>query len=335
MAGVNNVSSAGSMFTANTNTVSTATDPYSTQTYSPESTDKNTLTISSYFKLLAAEMANQDMTNPMDSSEIMNQMSQMAMVQSLASMTTALQTSTALSKTSYAASMIGKEVTLNVASGEVDEETGATSLVKGVIASVNISGEEPTFKLEGDDTEYSMDKIMSIGKGVVNATSTSGTAATSTSALTGKAKIIAELAKMNIKGTEEMTYTELTELYENGKDGKMPKDKSLWIDASKYDDYDWSIYDEKEEEEKVKSTTSTTSTTTTASTVATTTATETEETSETKEVEEVTTIDQQAAAASESMETVEEAEETSAEEESETVEETEATSKAQNDSEGE
>ena len=66
--------------------VSSATSPYEKATYSAKSNDKNTLSIESYFKLLSAQLANQDMTSPMDNSEMMAQMTQMAMVQSLGTM---------------------------------------------------------------------------------------------------------------------------------------------------------------------------------------------------------------------------------------------------------
>ena len=67
--------------------VSSATSPYEAGSYTAKSNAKNTLTIESYFKLLSAQLAHQDMSNPMDNSEMMAQMTQMAMVQSLGTMT--------------------------------------------------------------------------------------------------------------------------------------------------------------------------------------------------------------------------------------------------------
>ena len=85
--------------------VSSATSPYEKATYSAKSNDKNTLSIESYFKLLSAQLANQDMTSPMDNSEMMAQMTQMAMVQSLGTMTTNMKQEMALTKTSYLAGL--------------------------------------------------------------------------------------------------------------------------------------------------------------------------------------------------------------------------------------
>ena len=98
--------------------VSSATSPYEKATYSAKSNDKNTLSIESYFKLLSAQLANQDMTSPMDNSEMMAQMTQMAMVQSLGTMTTNMKQEMALTKTSYLAGLIGKDVSAKVPEAE-------------------------------------------------------------------------------------------------------------------------------------------------------------------------------------------------------------------------
>ena len=76
--------------------VSGTNNPYASTHYTAKSNDKNTLTITSYIQLLATQLQNQDLTNPMDNSEMMNQMTQMAMVQALSSMT---ETMTATSAT--------------------------------------------------------------------------------------------------------------------------------------------------------------------------------------------------------------------------------------------
>ncbi len=142
-----------------TSVTSTSTSPYSAQTFSAEANDKNTLTIQSYFKLLAAELANQDMTDPMDTGDIMNQMSQMAMVQSLATVTTTMKTSMALNQQSYAASMIGREVTVTA----LDERTGEMVAKTGIVGSISLQGEAPTVYLQGDTTGYAIGDIAGVG----------------------------------------------------------------------------------------------------------------------------------------------------------------------------
>ena len=94
--------------------VSGTTDPYTPQVYSAGSTEKNTLTVTSFIKLLAAQLANQDMTNPMSNSERMGQMTQMAMVQSMGAMTDSITTSTAVTSQTYAAGLVGQELTVAV-----------------------------------------------------------------------------------------------------------------------------------------------------------------------------------------------------------------------------
>ena len=89
-------------------------DPYSTGSYTPETNDKNTLTMTGFFQLLATQLQNQDMSNPMDNSELMAQMTQMAMMQSMNAMTASMNNSTAINTQTYAASLVGQEVTMAV-----------------------------------------------------------------------------------------------------------------------------------------------------------------------------------------------------------------------------
>ena len=162
--------------------VSSATSPYEKATYSAKSNDKNTLSIESYFKLLSAQLANQDMTSPMDNSEMMAQMTQMAMVQSLGTMTTNMKQEMALTKTSYLAGLIGKEVSAKVPEAEQKANPNAPKEKSGVIASVNLTGDEPSFRLQGDVTDYPLESLLMVRQaGAASETSTTGSAVTATS----------------------------------------------------------------------------------------------------------------------------------------------------------
>lgn len=162
--------------------VSSATSPYEKATYSAKSNDKNTLSIESYFKLLSAQLANQDMTSPMDNSEMMAQMTQMAMVQSLGTMTTNMKQEMALTKTSYLAGLIGKEVSAKVPEAEQKANPNAPKEKSGVIASVNLTGDEPSFRLQGDVTDYPLESLLMVRQaGAVSESSTTGSAVTATS----------------------------------------------------------------------------------------------------------------------------------------------------------
>ena len=166
--------------------VSSATSPYEKATYSAKSNDKNTLSIESYFKLLSAQLANQDMTSPMDNSEMMAQMTQMAMVQSLGTMTTNMKQEMALTKTSYLAGLIGKDVTAKVPESELKANPNAPKEKSGVIASVNLTGDEPSFRLEGDITDYPLESLLMVRQaGTASATGTTGAAVTAPGASTG------------------------------------------------------------------------------------------------------------------------------------------------------
>ena len=166
--------------------VSSATSPYEKATYSAKSNDKNTLSIESYFKLLSAQLANQDMTSPMDNSEMMAQMTQMAMVQSLGTMTTNMKQEMALTKTSYLAGLIGKEVSAKVPEAEQKANPNAPKEKSGVIASVNLTGDEPSFRLQGDVTDYPLESLLMVRQaGTAAATTTTGSAVTAPGASTG------------------------------------------------------------------------------------------------------------------------------------------------------
>ena len=166
--------------------VSSATSPYEKATYSAKSNDKNTLSIESYFKLLSAQLANQDMTSPMDNSEMMAQMTQMAMVQSLGTMTTNMKQEMALTKTSYLAGLIGKEVSAKVPEAEQKANPNAPKEKSGVIASVNLTGDEPSFRLQGDVTDYPLESLLMVRQaGAASESSTTGSAVTAPGASTG------------------------------------------------------------------------------------------------------------------------------------------------------
>lgn len=144
--------------------VSGTNNPYKTQNYTPESNDKNTLTITSYFKLLAAQLQNQDASNPMDNSEMMAQMTQMAMVQSLEAMTSSVQTSTAVSTQTYAAGLVGQEITVAVTEENSYGVQVPVGVKYGKVESVNFIGGTPVIKLEGDKKEYSLSYVLGMGK---------------------------------------------------------------------------------------------------------------------------------------------------------------------------
>lgn len=144
--------------------VSGTDTPYKTGSYTVESNDKNTLSMTGYFQLLAAQLQNQDMSNPMDNSELMAQMTQMAMVQSLTTMTDAMKNSTAVNTQTYAASLVGQEVTMAVTKENSYGQETPVDVKYAKVEWVNFTSGDPTIKLEGDEKEYSLSHLVGMGR---------------------------------------------------------------------------------------------------------------------------------------------------------------------------
>lgn len=139
-------------------------NPYAPTSYTVESNDKNTLEITDYFQLLAVQLQNQDVTNPMDSSELMNQLTQMAMVQAMSSMTTAIDNTTAVNTQTYAAGLVGQEVTVAVTEENSYGQESMVGVKYGRVEYVNFTTGNPTFKLEGDPKEYQLSHLLGVGR---------------------------------------------------------------------------------------------------------------------------------------------------------------------------
>jgi len=145
-------------------TASGTSNPYIGNSYTVEANDKNTITMNSYFKLLAAQLQNQDMTNPMDNSEMMAQMTQMAMVQSMSAMTESISTSTAVSTQTYAAGLVGQRVTVAVTETNAYGQDRGVDVKYGDVESVNFVGGTPVFRLKGDDKDYPLSYLLGMGE---------------------------------------------------------------------------------------------------------------------------------------------------------------------------
>jgi len=92
-------------------------------TSSSSSSTTSKLTASDFLKLFVTQLQNQDFNDPMDNSEMMNQITQLSNMQMMQEMAT-------YSKTGYAMSLIGKTVTASrYNNGEVETTTGTVSKV--------------------------------------------------------------------------------------------------------------------------------------------------------------------------------------------------------------
>ena len=130
-----------------------------TDTNSSVSTKKNTeVTTEGFFKLLAAQLQNQDMSSPMDNSEMMTQMTQIAMMQAMDNFSTSMDDFAQVNTINYGTSMMGKSVLIGVL-----DKNGNVEKHKGTVTRVDIYNGTPTMYLDDDTkTGYPVSGIMSV-----------------------------------------------------------------------------------------------------------------------------------------------------------------------------
>jgi len=108
------------------------------------------LEMDDFFKLMVAQLQNQDMNNPVDSTQFTSQMAQFSMVKALSDLSNA-------SKTTYSVSLIGKEVTL-----AETKDDGSMNVIKGTVDGVNLYNGNTEIVVGG--TKYPLSSIMEVGK---------------------------------------------------------------------------------------------------------------------------------------------------------------------------
>jgi flagellar basal-body rod modification protein FlgD len=116
------------------------------------------LTTEGFFKLLAAQLQNQDMSNPMDNSEMMTQMTQIAMMQAMNNFSVSMEDFSQINTINYGTSMMGKEVMIATA-----DSNGELKKITGTVTRVDIFSGIPTLYINDDDkTGYSIANVMSV-----------------------------------------------------------------------------------------------------------------------------------------------------------------------------
>ena len=108
------------------------------------------LDMTDFLKMMVAQFQNQDPENAADTSEMLNQMVQMSMIQAIADITDAV-------SLSYSASLVGKEVTV----GTFDSE-GKLQEVVGTVTGTGSYNGSPVIYVDGQ--MYSMSSIMAVGR---------------------------------------------------------------------------------------------------------------------------------------------------------------------------
>ena len=114
-----------------------------------KSEDSYSLDMQDFLTLMVTELQSQSIDSTADTSEMLNQMVMMQMVSALTNMTDA-------SIMSYAASLVGKTVTV----GQFDSEGNLEEIVGEVTGTGSMGGEQVVFV---NDKYYYMSEIMAVG----------------------------------------------------------------------------------------------------------------------------------------------------------------------------
>lgn len=122
---------------------------YGTTVFTDKKNNSN-LDSSDFLNLMVAELKNQDFMSPMDNTEYVSQMAQFSSMQ-------AMQELSEYSKTNYAMSLVGKQVTAsrNTVSGDLDTTTG-------IVRKVSLVNNEYVIYVGGNGKSYSLDQIMNV-----------------------------------------------------------------------------------------------------------------------------------------------------------------------------
>ena len=108
------------------------------------------LDMTDFISLMIVQMTNQGIDDSMDTSEMLNQMVQMQMITSMVNMTDAV-------TMNYAASLVGKEVTV----GKLGDDGKLQEVVGVVTGTGTMDGQQVIFV---NDAYYYLNEIMAVGK---------------------------------------------------------------------------------------------------------------------------------------------------------------------------
>lgn len=112
--------------------------------------DPLSLQMEGFLQMMIAQFQNQDPENAASTTDMLNQMVQMSMIQAISNITDAV-------TLNYSASLVGKEVTL----GSYDSD-GRLKEIVGTITGTGTYNGNPVIFVNG--TSYSMSSIMAVGR---------------------------------------------------------------------------------------------------------------------------------------------------------------------------
>lgn len=129
--------------------------------YKPETEkvkDNSTLTFEDMLLLMVTQLQNQTIDNQADTNDMMNQLIQMTVMQAMTEMSTQVEELTQANVMSYAASLVGKEVTVGV----YNEETKKIDEIVGTVTATGIyDGMNVIFI---GDKSYTLSSVMAVGR---------------------------------------------------------------------------------------------------------------------------------------------------------------------------
>lgn len=122
------------------------------------------MSMDDFWKLMAAQLQYQDMSNPMSNSEMMGQMTQMATMNAMTAVSNAVANFAVVTNnlaqvtlTTYSTGLLGKEVTV----AEIDQSGKVIGEKKGQVTGVDLTGGQYIYI---DDKRYSLSQIMGVGE---------------------------------------------------------------------------------------------------------------------------------------------------------------------------
>jgi flagellar basal-body rod modification protein FlgD len=122
-------------------TIDPTTTPPASETGSSSSSSNSVLDPQAFLKLLVAQLQYQDPTNPVSTSDFMNQTATLSEVQTMASMQSSLSALSSAQNAQEATAMIGKQVTYTNAAGQT---------ANGVVSSTQLLASGPYLQVGND-----------------------------------------------------------------------------------------------------------------------------------------------------------------------------------------
>lgn len=143
---------------------------YTTRTETTSSgKGKSSLSMDDFLQLMVVQFQNQTIDSTADTSDMLNQLVQMSVVQAISEISESVDNLTDSNVMTYAASLVGKQVTV----ASYDEQGNLLEKVGTVTGTAVYNGNHILY-LDGENTAYSLGTLMAVGR-LPDETSAGGT----------------------------------------------------------------------------------------------------------------------------------------------------------------